>query len=79
VFKCRTARALEKDNATGVTSVMNCELNKKRFIFSERINPELMGGMILNSQDTMWDGSLRANSTNRSSRWNQTSALEWTE
>ena len=57
-IEVQTARPLEADERERVQRVMGEKL-KKMIQLDERVNPELMGGMVLVHEDKMWDSSLR--------------------
>jgi F-type H+-transporting ATPase subunit delta len=58
VVEVQSARSLEEDERTKLRALLQNKLNKK-INLDERVNPELMGGLIVTHEDTMWDGSLR--------------------
>ncbi len=53
-----TARPLDADERERVQRVMGEKL-KKMIKLNEHVNPDLIGGMVLVHNDTMWDSSLR--------------------
>ncbi|HLX64560.1 MAG TPA: ATP synthase F1 subunit delta [Planctomycetota bacterium] len=54
----RTARKLDDSERASVSKLMEAKL-KKKIQLKEEVVPQLIGGMVLQHEDTLWDGSLR--------------------
>ena len=75
----QTARPLEADERERVQRVMGEKL-KKMIKLNERVNPELMGGMVLVHEDKMWDSSLRRKLDDAIKTMEiKTNLVKWTE
>lgn len=75
----QSARALAVEERARVSEVMAKKLNKK-IVLSERVNPDLIGGMVLVHDDKMWDGSLRRTLDDAIKTMEiKTNLVKWTE
>jgi len=75
-----SARPLDQDEREKVVAVMKGKLNKS-ITLSERVNPDLIGGVVLVHEDKMWDGSLRRTLDDaiKTMESIKTNAVKWSE
>jgi F-type H+-transporting ATPase subunit delta len=78
-IEVQTARPLDADERERVQRVMGEKL-KKMINLNERVNPELMGGMVIVHEDKMWDSSLRRKLDDAIKTMEiKTNLVKWTE
>lgn len=61
VAKVITAVPLTKSQHNRLAAVFAEKMNAKKVIFNEFVEPEIIGGVILETEDQVFDGSLRSN------------------
>ncbi len=74
-----SVRALEPDEREQLKAMMHGKLNKT-ITLDERVNANLIGGVVLVHEDKMWDGSLRRKLDDAIKTMEiKTTAVKWTE